>query len=80
MDRYVVTNFNYLAASLVSLAIILINDRELPGISFLFTHGGLSGLVSPVGSSPDPKSSLLCALVVGIPVGLFFFLSFNFAN
>jgi len=78
MDRYVVTSFNYLAASLVSIVIIWANGLQLPFISFPVTTKGLLNIFPPQGSLTDPRNSLLWALVVGVPAGLFFFLAFIF--
>ncbi len=78
MDRFVVTSFNYLAASLVSLVIIWANGLQLPFISFPVTGKDVSNIIPPQGSLTDPRSSLLWALIVGIPAGLFFFLAFIF--
>lgn len=76
MDRYVVTSFNYLAASLVSLIIIWVNGLNLPFISFPVTTEDFSRLFPPPVGLTNPESSLLWALIVGIPAGLFFFLAF----
>lgn len=76
MDRYVVTSFNYLAASLVSLMIISSNGLELPFISFSVCLDDFIAAIPPLESGTDPQSSLLWGLIVGVPAGLFFFLAF----
>ncbi|MEF8726477.1 MAG: EamA family transporter [Candidatus Bipolaricaulota bacterium] len=76
MDRYVVTSFNYLAASLVSIIIVTVNDLKLPFISFPVTAGDLSNTLPPSNITGDGKSSLIWAFIVGVPAGLFFFLAF----
>lgn len=76
MDRYVVTSFNYLAASIVSLTIILINDLQLPFISFSVGFKDLLTAIPPAETGTDSTSSILWGLIVGIPAGLFFFLAF----
>ncbi len=76
MDRYVVTSFNYLAASIVSLTIILINDLQLPFISFPVGFKELLTAIPPAATGTDSTSSILWGLIVGVPAGLFFFLAF----
>jgi len=76
MDRYVVTSFNYLAASLVSLMIISSNGLQLPFISFSVGLDDFMAAIPPLESGTDPRSSLLWGLIVGVPAGLFFFLAF----
>lgn len=76
MDRYVVTSFNYLAASLVSLMIISVNGLRLPFISFPVGLNDFMAAIPPLESGADPRSSLLWGLIVGVPAGLFFFLAF----
>ncbi len=76
MDRYVVTSFNYLAASLVSLVIISVNGLQLPFISFSVGLNDFMAAIPPFKSGTDPRSSLIWGLIVGVPAGLFFFLAF----
>lgn len=76
MDRYVVTSFNYLAASLVSLTIISVNGLQLPFISFSVGPQDFIAAIPPLKSGTDPQSSLLWGLIVGVPAGLFFFFAF----
>lgn len=76
MDRYVVTNFNYLTASLVSIIIITVNDLKLPFISFPVTTRDLYDTLLPFNIAGEEKSSLIWAFLVGVPAGVFFFLAF----
>lgn len=76
MDRYVVTSFNYLAASLVSIIIITANEIKLPFISFSVAVNDLAGAFPPSTITGDGKSSLIWAFLVGVPAGIFFFLAF----
>ncbi len=76
MDRYVVTNFNYLAASLISLIIIIINDIRFPFISFSINWSDLNSLFPLAGKFTDANGSLIWAMVIGIPTGFLFFISF----
>jgi len=76
MDRYVITSFNYLAASLVSAIIITVNDLKLPFISFPVTVRDLCGTLPPSNITSAGKSSLIWAFIVGVPAGIFFFLAF----
>jgi len=76
MDRYVVTSFNYLAASLVSAVIIAASGLEFPFVSTPVNFKDLAA-VFPASRGPvDLKASLTWALVVGVPAGVFFFLAF----
>ncbi len=77
-DRYVVTSANYLTASLVSLIIILQGDLELPFVSFGVGWRDLAALFPPGGDFSLARTSLAWGAAVGIPAGLFFFLSFIF--
>lgn len=76
MDRYVVTSFNYLAASLVSMIIIGVNSIKLPFISFHVHPEELIALFPPSRGVGNPRSSLIWAFVVGVPSGILFFLAF----
>lgn len=76
MDRYVVTSFNYLSASLVSLVIIRANKIKLPFISFPVHLKELIDIFPPSRGISDLESSLIWAFIVGVPAGLFFFLAF----
>lgn len=77
-NRYVVTSANYSAASLVSLIIILSSKLELPFVSFPVGWEDVAALFPPAGSLLLERASLTWGAVVGIPAGLFFFLSFIF--
>ena len=76
MDRYVVTSFNYLAATLVSLAIIGFSNLKLPFVSFSVRPRELFSAITGAGKAGDTESSLLWAFLVGVPAGVFFFLAF----
>lgn len=76
MDRFVVTSFNYLAASLVSLIIISVNDLTLPFISFTITWKDFRSVLTALNGPADTRSSLVWSIVVGVPAGVFFFLAF----
>lgn len=76
MDRYVVTGFNYLAASLVSIIIITANNLKLQFISFPVAVNYLAGAFPPSSTTGDGRSSLIWAFLVGVPAGIFFFLAF----
>ena len=76
MDRYVVTSFNYLAASLVSAIIIAASGLEFPFVSTPVSFKDLAAVFPASGGSIDLKASLAWALVVGVPAGVFFFLAF----
>ncbi len=76
MDRFVVTSFNYLAASLVSIVIIGFSDLRLSLLPSSFTIEELLSVIPPPGKIADPRGSLLWALIVGVPAGAFFFLAF----
>jgi len=76
MDRFVVTSFNYLAASLVSIVIIGFSDLRLSLLPSSFTIEELLSVIPPPGEITDPRGSLLWALIVGVPAGAFFFLAF----
>jgi multidrug transporter EmrE-like cation transporter len=76
MDRYVVTSFNYLAASLVSAVIIAVSGLEFPFVSMPVNFKDLAAVFPSSGGPLDLKASLAWALVVGVPAGVFFFLAF----
>lgn len=76
MDRYVVTSFNYLAASLVSALIIAASDLEFPFVSITLSADDLAAVFPPSGGLDSLKASLTWAFVVGVPAGIFFFLAF----
>jgi len=76
MDRYVVTSFNYLAASLVSAVIIAASGLEFPFVSTPVNFKDLAAVFPASGGPVDLKASLTWALVVGVPAGVFFFLAF----
>lgn len=63
MERYVVTSFNYLAASLVSIIIIIANDLKLPFISFPVTINDLAGAFPPSNITGDGRSRLIWPLM-----------------
>jgi drug/metabolite transporter (DMT)-like permease len=77
MDRYTVTTFNYLVASLVSLLMIYLDGTTVSGLS-----GALSGFsdqfaaVMRSGGTFDTRASSLWALAVGLPSGVLYFLGF----
>lgn len=76
MNRYAVTSFNYLAASLVSIIIITVNNLRLPFISFPVSMNDLAKAFSPSSFGGGGRSSLIWAFFVGVPAGVFFFLAF----
>lgn len=76
MDRFVVTSFNYLSASLVSFIIIRANKIKLPFISFPVHIKELIAIFPPSRGIGDLESSLIWGFIVGVPAGLFFFLAF----
>lgn len=76
MNRYTVTTFNYLAASLLSLFFILMEG--FPGICFTEAPGAFSAEFSAVmnGGKFSTAGSAGWALVTGLPSGILYFLGF----
>lgn len=77
MDRYTVTTFNYLVASMVSLLFLL-----LDGLSGVSLSGALEGLTEQFGrvvgggATFDIAGSAGWAAAVGLPSGVLYFLGF----
>ena len=76
MDRFAVTSFNYLAASLVSIIIIGSSDQRICLLPSIFTMEELSSIILLPTEITGPGGSNLWALIVGVPAGVFFFLAF----
>lgn len=76
MDRYTVTTFNYLVASLLSLFFFL--SKRFPTIHFAEAFRSLSTEFPAVmsGGEFSPAGSTGWALVTGLPSGILYFLGF----
>lgn len=76
MNRYTVTTFNYLAASLLSLIFVLL--KGFPHIVFTEAFSSFSAEFPSVMSSGtfSPAGSAGWAFVIGIPSGILYFLGF----
>lgn len=76
MNRYAVTTFNYMAASMVSLFFILLEG--FPGAYFTEAPGAFSAEFGAVmnGGTFSPAGSAGWALVTGLPSGILYFLGF----
>lgn len=76
MNRYVVTSSNYLMASLISLSIISYNNMSFLSVNKLINPSIIQKILFSSDFSLTQESSIVWALFIGVPSGLFFFLAF----
>lgn len=78
LDRFVVTSTNYFTASLISLILIVGSSLKIPVFSFNMGWGQLQRIFPLTDQIATGQGSVIWAIVIGIPSGLFFFLAFIF--
>ena len=76
MNRYAVTSFNYLVASLISLFFVLMDDFPQEYFTQALSSFSAEFLTAMNGGTFSPAGSAGWALITGLPSGVLYFLGF----